>query len=179
MIFPLFAMLTPTLSSPSVFVRGSLPTANMTVSNSSLRVSPFCVVKVTLSFPVSSFSILSGTPLTILVPPSTMCVTMNSAICWSKPLRGMERIMTVVSEPRWVRKPAHSSATYEAPTTRVLPGAFSRKNTSSEVIPYSLAPGISGYRGRPPTAITTFSAVIVFVSLRLFVFLSKYLHSTV
>ena len=48
------------------------------------------------------------------------------------------------------RNPAHSRATYEAPTTRVLPGGVGRENRSSLVMPYSLAPGISGYRGLPP-----------------------------
>ena len=56
------------------------------------------------------------------------------AICWSKPRSGMERIMTVVSKPTPWMKPAHSSATYEAPTTSVLPGGVLRLKMSSEVM---------------------------------------------
>eukprot|EP01139_Manchomonas_bermudensis_P020033 Amastigsp_a677752_82.p3 type:complete len:104 gc:universal Amastigsp_a677752_82:807-496(-) len=68
--------------------------------------------------------------------------------------------MTVVSKPSPVRNPAHSSATYAAPTTRVLPGGASCEKMSSELRQYSCAPGMSGYAGRPPTATTILSAVI-------------------
>jgi len=44
--------------------------------------------------------------------------------------------------------------------TRVLPGAFLSEKISSLVIPNSLSPGIPGYEGLPPTAITILSAVI-------------------
>ena len=57
----------------------------------------------------------------------------------------MDLTMTVVSYPKAVKKPAHSSATYEAPTTRVLPGACLSIKRSSLVIPNSLSPGMSGY----------------------------------
>jgi len=52
--------------------------------------------------------------------------------------------MTVVSYPKAAKNPAHSKATYEAPTTSVLPGAFFKEKTSSDVIPNSLSPGIPG-----------------------------------
>eukprot|EP00900_Chrysochromulina_parva_P027778 jgi/Chrpa1/9634/Chrysochromulina_OHIO_Genome00014969-RA len=88
-----------------------------------------------------------------------MYVLMCIAICWSKPRSGMERIMTCVSKPTPWMKPAHSSATYEAPTTSVLPGAVGIANTSSDVMQCSLHPGMSRYLGRPPHAITKASAV--------------------
>lgn len=69
--------------------------------------------------------------------------------------------MTVVSNPNAVRNPAHSRATYEAPTTKVFPGFFFREKMSSLVIPNSLSPGMPGYEGLPPVAITIFSAVTV------------------
>jgi len=72
----------------------------------------------------------------------------------------MERIMTVVSKPTPCTKPAHSSATYEAPTTSVLPGGVLCEKMSSEVRQCSLAPGISGYLGRPPGAMIKASAVM-------------------
>ena len=71
----------------------------------------------------------------------------------------MDLTMTVVSYPKAVKKPAHSSATYEAPTTRVLPGACFSIKRSSLVIPNSLSPGMSGYEGRPPVAMQILSAV--------------------
>ena len=58
--------------------------------------------------------------------------------------------------------PAHSSATYDAPTTKVLPGAFFFEKISSEVIPNSLSPGIPGYEGLPPQAIIILSAVTIY-----------------
>ena len=58
--------------------------------------------------------------------------------------------MHEVSNPNLAINPAHSNATYEAPTTRVFPGGSDNENRSSLVMPYSLAPGISGYLGRPP-----------------------------
>jgi len=80
--------------------------------------------------------------------------------------------MTVVSYPRAYKKPPHSRATYEAPTTKVLPGLCLSEKMSSLVMPSSLSPGIPGYEGLPPTAITILSAVtystlpLAFSSLR-------------
>jgi hypothetical protein len=71
----------------------------------------------------------------------------------------MDLTMTVVSYPNALKKPEHSRAMYEAPTTSVFPGAFLREKISSEVIPNSLSPGIPGYDGLPPVAITILSAV--------------------
>lgn len=59
-----------------------------------------------------------------------------------------------MSHPVWAKNPAHSKATYEAPTTKVFPGDFSSQNRSSLVIAYSLAPFIASTFGLPPTAIT-------------------------
>lgn len=53
---------------------------------------------------------------------------------------------------------------HPAPTISVFPGAFSKLKISSLVIPYSKAPGISGYLGLPPTAIRIFWAVNSFSS---------------
>lgn len=39
--------------------------------------------------------------------------------------------MMVTSQPTPARNPAHSKATYEAPTTRVLPGALGKEKRSS------------------------------------------------
>ena len=72
-----------------------------------------------------------------------------------------ERTITAVSQPRPRRKPAHSSATYDAPMTSVLPGGFASEKMSSELTHSSRAPGISGRRGRPPGASTNVSAVSV------------------
>lgn len=55
-------------------------------------------------------------------PSCCMEAATFSAISWSKPRRSCERTMTVTSRPRPARKPAHSSATEDAPTTRVAPG---------------------------------------------------------
>mmetsp|Transcript_22776 Transcript_22776/g.51540 ORF Transcript_22776/g.51540 Transcript_22776/m.51540 type:complete len:211 (-) Transcript_22776:102-734(-) len=73
----------------------------------------------------------------------------------------MERIITFVSKPRPWMKPAHSSATYDAPTVSVFPGGVLMEKMSSELMPCSFAPGMSRYLGRPPTAMTNLSAVIV------------------
>mmetsp|Transcript_41319 Transcript_41319/g.103307 ORF Transcript_41319/g.103307 Transcript_41319/m.103307 type:complete len:226 (-) Transcript_41319:203-880(-) len=86
---------------------------------------------------------------------------MCSAHCWSKPRRGMERIMTVASYPSPVRNPAHSRATYDAPTTSVLPGGFCREKRSSDVMQHSLSLGSPRYLGRPPVATMILSAVAV------------------
>ena len=67
--------------------------------------------------------------------------------------------MTVVSNPSPAKKPAHSSATYEAPTTSVFPGGFSSEKISSEVMTSS-PPGIERGVGLPPTAITMRREVI-------------------
>ena len=70
--------------------------------------------------------------------------------------------MTADSKPTPWRKPAHSRETYEAPIQRVFPGGYGREKMSSLVIPYSVAPGISGYLGRRPVARMIFSAVTTF-----------------
>ena len=44
-----------------------------------------------------------------------------AALSWSKPRRGALRMSTATSQPSARRKPAHSRATYDAPTTSVLP----------------------------------------------------------
>ena len=54
-------------------------------------------------------------------------------------------------KPMPLRKPAHSNATYEAPTTKVFPGASLRLKRSSLVMPYS-SPSQPSWKGRPPTA---------------------------
>ena len=48
------------------------------------------------------------------------------------------------------------------PTSRVLPGLLGRLKISSDVIPNSLAPGMSGYLGLPPVAMIKFLAEIFF-----------------
>lgn len=48
-------------------------------------------------------------------------------------------------------------------STNVLAGACSKLKISSLLMPYSTAPGISGYLGLPPTAITKLSATNVSV----------------
>jgi len=68
--------------------------------------------------------------------------------------------ITVTSNPKPVKKPAHSKATYEAPITNVFPGGFFKLNKSSDVMHNSLGFGISdGKDGRDPTPITIVSAV--------------------
>lgn len=47
--------------------------------------------------------------------------------------------------------------------TNVLEGACSKLKISSLLMPYSTAPGISGYLGLPPTAMTKLSATNVSV----------------
>lgn len=72
----------------------------------------------------------------------------------------MERTITVTSKPKPAKKPAHSNATYDAPTTSVFPGGYSRENKSSLVMAYSLTPVQSvGYRGLSPVATINLSAV--------------------
>lgn len=51
---------------------------------------------------------------------------------------------------------------HPAPTMSVLPGGCPRLKMSSLLMQYSIAPGMSGYCGRPPTAITIFFAVSSF-----------------
>ncbi len=50
---------------------------------------------------------------------------------------------------------------YDAPTINVRPGFLGSQKISSDVMEYSLAPGIYGYVGRPPVAINILSAVTV------------------
>ena len=57
------------------------------------------------------------------------------------------------SIPKPCKNPAHSRATYEAPTIKHLPGWYGKLNKSSEVIQYSRAPGVAGYVGLHPVAI--------------------------
>mmetsp|Transcript_32290 Transcript_32290/g.63091 ORF Transcript_32290/g.63091 Transcript_32290/m.63091 type:complete len:209 (+) Transcript_32290:950-1576(+) len=72
--------------------------------------------------------------------------------------------MIVASYPNPVRKPAHSRATYDAPTTSVLPGAFSIEKRSSDVMQHSRSLGSPRYLGRPPVAMMILSAVQVVFS---------------
>lgn len=51
---------------------------------------------------------------------------------------------------------------HPAPMITVFPGEEFKLKISSLVIPYSSAPGISGYFGRPPTAIRKYLDVNVF-----------------
>lgn len=78
----------------------------------------------------------------------TPCFYMYSptlfAICWSKPLKNIERTITVTGILNPFKNPAHYNAIYDAPTTSVLPGLFFSQNISSDVIECYLAPGISG-----------------------------------
>ena len=67
-------------------------------------------------------------------------------------------MQSVVSEPRPAKICAISTAMYPAPTTTTLPGRDSSSKKPSLVMPRS-APGRSGSRGRPPTAIRMWSAV--------------------
>jgi len=53
---------------------------------------------------------------------------------------------------------------HPAPTIRVFPGACFKLKISSLLMPYSMAPGILGYLGLPPTAISIFLAVRIFSS---------------
>ena len=57
-----------------------------------------------------------------------------SAYSWSNPLNKTLLTITVVSFPKPFKNPAHSNATYDAPTTNVLPGALGNENMSSDVI---------------------------------------------
>lgn len=50
---------------------------------------------------------------------------------------------------------------HPAPTIMVLPGGFCKLKISSLLMPYSSAPGTSGYFGLPPTAIKKCLAVKV------------------
>lgn len=60
------------------------------------------------------------------------------------------------------KNPAHSSATYEAPTTNVFPGFFCIENKSSDVMHSFLESGIfSKYVGLPPVQTKIFLAVII------------------
>jgi hypothetical protein len=95
------------------------------------------------------------------------------------------RLTKSMSAVRCTHAPASrtSSATYDAPMTSVLPGGDSNENRSSLwpqrcarrgntatqtanhnrrylLMASSLTPGMSGYFGRPPTAITMLSAVM-------------------
>mmetsp|Transcript_48283 Transcript_48283/g.119603 ORF Transcript_48283/g.119603 Transcript_48283/m.119603 type:complete len:206 (-) Transcript_48283:382-999(-) len=157
-ILPFGLTSTPAASSPIPRVHTSRPTARSTVSNSSASVVPSVRVHVTL-FLSPACSMEVGTPWTNGMPLCSINVLICPAICWSNPRSGIERIITFVSSPTPWMKPAHSSATYDAPTTSVFPGLVRMEKRSSEVIASSRAPGMSGYLGRPPIASTTRSAV--------------------
>ena len=135
------------------------------MSYSSEAVVPSLSCHVTFLRPpsVSSTAVGTAPSRNSIFAVSSMYVLMCPAICWSKPRSGIERIITVVSKPTPLMKPAHSRATYDAPTTSVLPGGVFIAKTSSEVMQCSFAPGMSGYRGRPPVATTNLSAVSVCV----------------
>lgn len=66
-----------------------------------------------------------------LIPWLPMYSPIFSAICWSNPRSNMDRTMMETSRPIAWRKPPHSRATYEAPTTRVFPGQYGKENKSS------------------------------------------------
>jgi hypothetical protein len=79
----------------------------------------------------------------------------------SKPLRSLDLTATVTSSPIPCKKPAHSRATYPAPTTKVLPGDLVYQKRSSEVI-HNSPPLISlASLGLPPTATQNLAAVFV------------------
>mmetsp|Transcript_24278 Transcript_24278/g.77958 ORF Transcript_24278/g.77958 Transcript_24278/m.77958 type:complete len:219 (+) Transcript_24278:543-1199(+) len=141
--------------SPSVSARR--PMAVSTVSNSSSPAtppSPCDARHCTRMRPPSVRSSLAGTnPRRNRVPWPSMYSPILSAHSRSNPRSRMDRTITVVLYPSAARNPAHSSATYEAPTTSVLPGGDSSENMSSLVIASS-APSQSSGVGRPPTATT-------------------------
>lgn len=66
-----------------------------------------------------------------LTPCSFIYSPILFAMSWSNPLRRMDLTITVTSNPRPARNPAHSKATQEAPTTRVFPGQYGREKRSS------------------------------------------------
>ena len=78
------------------------------------------------------------------IPESYIYSATLLAMSWSKPLRNIDLTMTLTSIPSPCIKPAHYNAIYEAPTIKVFPGFYFIQNISSDDIPYSLAPGISG-----------------------------------
>lgn len=92
-------------------------------------------------------------------PTFSISQPIQFAISWSNPLKRIDLTMTVVSYPQAFKNPAHSKATQEAPTTNVFPGEVCIQKMSSEVMQYSLSPGIPKYDGRPPTAMTMYWAV--------------------
>mmetsp|Transcript_10506 Transcript_10506/g.24737 ORF Transcript_10506/g.24737 Transcript_10506/m.24737 type:complete len:264 (-) Transcript_10506:186-977(-) len=166
---------TRTLSRPSCSDSAYRPMANTTVSYSSLASDPVPLAFLyhTLTF-LPCFSKRVGICLRLkAVPCFSMYSHTFSEHSMSKPRSGIERIMTVASYPKPDRNPAHSNATYDAPTTSVFPGAEESEKRSSLVMQHSLSPGRSGYLGRPPTAITNDAAVC-----RVF-FPSLSVHSTV
>ena len=80
--------------------------------------------------------------------------------------KNVERLIIVTSEPISFKNPAHYTAIYPPPITRVFLGACLSENKSSLVITHSLTgPSVSyGYRGLPPTAIINFFALISFLA---------------
>mmetsp|Transcript_33953 Transcript_33953/g.72511 ORF Transcript_33953/g.72511 Transcript_33953/m.72511 type:complete len:312 (-) Transcript_33953:636-1571(-) len=164
-------ILTPAASKLSAPVSGTRPAATRTVSNSSspssssARALPALMSGVTSSArqrtrtrPLCSEVVASTGKQNCLMraPSSSMDASTRSEHSRSKPRSGIERMSSVTSQPSEVRKPAHSSATYEPPTTSVLPGCECSEKRSSELMQWSTAPrNESGNFGRPPTASTT------------------------
>mmetsp|Transcript_4092 Transcript_4092/g.9780 ORF Transcript_4092/g.9780 Transcript_4092/m.9780 type:complete len:308 (-) Transcript_4092:525-1448(-) len=155
---------TPALSSPSASVTAYRPMARMTVSNASSFSFPSPFLKVAFTpFPPGPGAKDTGThPRMKRVPVFSMCSTTLFEHSLSKPRSGIDRIMTAASCPSPEMNPAHSRATYDAPTTSVLPGASLREKRSSLVMQCSSSPGTPGYLGRPPTAMTNAAAVYFF-----------------
>ena len=117
--------------------------------------------KMTLICPVSVLDNFTGvTSCRNCTPVSSIYFSILSEHSRSNPRRSILRTATVTSKPRPFKKPAHSRLIYEAPTQSVLPGLFSRKNTSSDDMARS-PPSHSNGVGRPPTATKNRDAVIV------------------
>mmetsp|Transcript_41984 Transcript_41984/g.70983 ORF Transcript_41984/g.70983 Transcript_41984/m.70983 type:complete len:206 (-) Transcript_41984:414-1031(-) len=147
---------TPARSSPMPLVHGRRPVANSTVSHTSVPGAPPSLRYGTRLRPVSGSRVTSsGTAgRRTRTPVPSRPRSTRSAMSWSNPRSGIERIMTATLWPSPRRKPAHSSATYDPPTTRTSPGSSGSWKMSSLVMPCSVAPGMSGYAGRPPIAST-------------------------
>ena len=87
-----------------------------------------------------------------------MYVPILSVMSSSNPLSNLDLTATETLLPIPAKNPAHSRATYPAPTTNVFPGFFFYQNRSSEVI-QSSAPLTLDNLGLPPTAIQKYSEV--------------------
>jgi len=101
------------------------------------------------------------TPLTNFVPYFSIYFPILSVISSSKPLRSLDLTATETSSPIPYKKPAHSRATYPAPTTKVFPGDLVYQKRSSEVMHNSPPLMLFASLGLPPTAKQNLAAVLV------------------